>query len=81
MAAGLAACDPAGSATPPPGTIQAGHYPAAGTSIEADDGGHADAEHLGLRREHDDESGNFRHDGAGQRHGRGGDARGIAAGC
>jgi hypothetical protein len=30
----------------------------------------ADAEYVGMRREHDDESGNSRHDGAGQRHGR-----------
>jgi hypothetical protein len=31
-----------------------------------------------LRREHDDESGNARHDGAGQRHGRRGNAGRIA---
>jgi hypothetical protein len=39
----------------------------------------ADAEHVGMRREHDDESGDARHDGAGQRHGRGGNARRIVA--
>ena len=33
-----------------------------------------DAEHAGMRREHDDESGSTRHDGAGQRHGCGGNA-------
>jgi two-component system OmpR family response regulator len=33
-----------------------------------------------MRREHDDESGNARHDGAGQRHGRRGNAGRIAAG-
>jgi hypothetical protein len=32
-----------------------------------------------LRREHDDESGDARHDGAGQRHGRRGNARRIAS--
>jgi hypothetical protein len=38
----------------------------------------ADAEYVGLRRERDDESDNARHDGTGQRHGRGGNARRIA---
>jgi hypothetical protein len=33
-----------------------------------------------MRREHDDESGNARHDGAGQRHGRRGNAGRVAAG-
>jgi hypothetical protein len=32
-----------------------------------------------MRREHDDESGDARHDGTGQRHGRSGNAGGIAA--
>ena len=44
-----------------------------------DNGGYANAEHLGMRRKHDDESRNAWHD-AGQRHGRGGNARRIAAG-
>jgi hypothetical protein len=44
------------------------------------DGGYADAEHVGMRREHDDVSGDARHHGTGQRHGRRGNAGRIAAG-
>jgi hypothetical protein len=46
----------------------------------SDRGGYANAEHVGMRREHDDESGNARHDGTGQRHGRRGNAGRSAAG-
>ncbi|MGD0846442.1 hypothetical protein [Bradyrhizobium sp.] len=42
--------------------------------------GYANAKHLGMRGEHDDESGNARHHGAGQRHGRCRNAGRIAAG-
>jgi len=38
----------------------------------------ADSKHVGMRREHDDESGDARHDAPGQRHGRSGDAGRIA---
>jgi hypothetical protein len=46
----------------------------------SDNGGYAHAEHVGMRREHDDESGDIRHDGTGQCHGRRGNAGRIAAG-
>ena len=39
----------------------------------------ADSEHVGMRREHDDEFGDARHDATGQRHGRSGYAGRIAA--
>jgi hypothetical protein len=45
----------------------------------SDNGGYANAEHIGLRRKHDDESDNARHDGTGQQHGRRGNAGRIAA--
>jgi hypothetical protein len=45
----------------------------------SDNGSYANAEYVGMRREHDDESGNARHDGTGQRHGCRGNAGGIAA--
>jgi hypothetical protein len=44
------------------------------------DGGYANAEHVGMRREHDDVSGNAWDDGTGQRHGRRGNAGRITAG-
>jgi hypothetical protein len=46
----------------------------------SDNDGYANAEHIGLRRKHDDESDNARHDGTGQQHGRRGNAGRIAAG-
>jgi hypothetical protein len=45
-----------------------------------DDVRDADPEYVGVRREHDDESRYARDDGAGQRHRRRGNARGITAG-
>jgi hypothetical protein len=46
----------------------------------SDSGDHAGAEHDGVRREHDNESGDAGHNGAGQRYGRRSDAGRIAAG-
>jgi len=40
----------------------------------SDNGGYANAEHIGMRRKHDDESDNARHDGTRQCHGRRGNA-------
>ena len=45
----------------------------------SDNGGYANAEHVGMRREYDDEFGDARHNGTCQRHGRRGNAGRIAA--
>jgi hypothetical protein len=50
----------------------AGRRPAWRYQYRSDRGGYANAEHVGMRRRHDDESGDTRHDGTGQCHGRSG---------
>jgi hypothetical protein len=57
----------------------AGRRAAWGHKHRSDNGGYANAEHVGMRRKHDDESGDIRHDGTGQRHGRRGNAGRIGS--
>jgi hypothetical protein len=77
---GFAAHDAANSGEPATRYNSAGHHAAWRYQHRTGNGGYAHAEHVGMRREHDDESGNARHDGAGQRHRRRGNAGRIAAG-
>jgi hypothetical protein len=77
---GLAALDAGNSGEPAARYDSARHHAACRHQHRSGNGGYADAEHVGMRREHDDESGNARHDGTGQRHGRRGNAGRIAAG-
>jgi len=71
---GFAALDDRNSYEPATRYNSARSHPAWGHQHRSDNGGHANAEYVGMRREHDDESGNARHDGTGQRHGRRGNA-------
>jgi hypothetical protein len=77
---GPAAHDAANSSEPAARYDSARHCATCGHQHRSGNGGYANAEHVGMRREHDDESGNARHDGAGQCHGRRGNAGCIAAG-
>lgn len=75
---GFAALDPRGSEQPFAWHDSTGGHAACRHQHRSDHGRDADAEYIGLRREHDDESGNARHDGTGQRHGGRGNAGRIA---
>jgi hypothetical protein len=77
---GFTALDTGNSGEPITWYDSAGHHAAWRHQHRSNNGGHADAEHLGMRREPDDESGNARHDGTSQRHGRGGNAGRIPTG-
>ena len=75
---GFAALDPRGSEQPFAWHDSTGGHAACRHQHRSDNGRDADAKYIGLRREHDDESGDARHDGAGQRHGCRGNAGCIA---
>ena len=77
---GFTALDTGNSGEPITRYDSARHHAAWRHQHRSNNGGHADAEHLGMRREPDDESGNARHDGTSQRHGRGGNAGRIPTG-
>ena len=77
---GFAALDAGNSGEPATRHDSARRHAAWRHQHRSGNGGHANAEHVGMRREHDDESGNARHDGTGQCHGRRGNAGRIAAG-
>jgi len=76
---GFAALDARNSGEPITWYDSTRHSTARLHEYRSDNGGYANAEHLGMRRELDDESGNAWHD-AGQRHGRGGNAGRLATG-
>jgi hypothetical protein len=76
---GPAALDAGNSGEPAARHNSAGRRAARRHQHRSGDGGYTNAEHVGMRREHDDESGSARHDGTGQRHRRRGHARRIAA--
>jgi hypothetical protein len=75
---GFAALDPRRSEQPSAGHDSTRGHGACRHQHRSDNDRGADAEYVGLRREHDDESGNAGHDGAGQRHGRRGNAGRLA---
>jgi len=75
---GFAALDPRGSEQPFAWHDSTGGHRACRHQHRSDHGGGADAEHVGMRRERDHESGDARHDGTCQRHGRRGDPGPIA---
>jgi hypothetical protein len=77
---GFAALDARNSSEPATRYDSARRHAAWRYQYRPDNGGYANAEHVGMRREHDDESGDIRHDGTGQRHRRLGNAGRIAAG-
>ena len=77
---GFAAFDAGSSGEPAARYNPAGRRPAWRHQHRSGDGGYTNAEHVGMRREHDDVSGSARHDGTGQRHRRRGNAGRIAAG-
>jgi hypothetical protein len=77
---GFAAFDAGNSGEPVTRYDSARHRTAWRHKHRSNNAGYANAEHLGMRGEHDDESGNVRHDGTGQRHGRRDNAGRIAAG-
>jgi hypothetical protein len=77
---GFAADDAANSGEPITRYDSARHRAAWRHQHRSGDGGYANAEHLGMRREHDDVFGDARHHGAGQRHGRRGNPGRISAG-
>jgi hypothetical protein len=77
---GFAALDAGNSGEPATRYVSTRHYAAWRHQHRSDNGGYANTEHVGMRRERDHESGNARHDGAGQRDGRRGNAGHIAAG-
>jgi hypothetical protein len=76
----FAALDAGNSGESATGYYSAGRRAAWWHQYRSDNGGYANAEHIGMRRRHDDESGDARHDGTSQRHGRCGNAGRIAAG-
>jgi hypothetical protein len=76
---GYAALDARNSCEPATRYDSAGRYAAWGHQHRSDSGGYANAEYVGMRREHDDESGDARHDGTSQRHRRRGNAGRIAS--
>jgi hypothetical protein len=76
---GFAALDPPSSEQPPAWHDSTRGHGACQHQHRSDNDRGADAEYVGLRREHDDESGNARHDGAGQRNGSRGNAGRIAS--
>ena len=78
---GFAALDAGNSGEPATRYDSARRHSAWRHQHRSDSGGDANAEHVGMRREHDDESGDARHDGAGQRHGRRGNAGRMPPGC
>jgi AraC-like DNA-binding protein len=75
---GFTALDAGNSGEPVTWYDSARHHAAWRHHHRSDNGGHADAEHVGMRRERDNESGNARHDGTGQRHRRRGNAGRIS---
>jgi hypothetical protein len=77
---GFAALDTGNSGEPATRYVSTKHHAGWRHQHRSGNGGYANAEHIGMRREHDHESGNARHHGAGQRHGSRGDAGRIAAG-
>jgi hypothetical protein len=77
---GFAALDAGNSGEPAARYDSARHHAAWRYQHRSGNGGYANAEHVGMRREHDDESGDARHDGTGQRHWRRGNAGRIASG-
>jgi hypothetical protein len=77
---GFAAHDAGNSGEPITRYDSARHRATWGHQHRSGNGGYANAEHVGMRREHDDESGNSWHDGTGQCHGRRGNAGRIDAG-
>jgi hypothetical protein len=77
---GFAALDAGNSGEPTTRYDSARHRAAWRHQHRSGNGGYADAEHVGMRREHDNESGNAGHNGTGQRHGRRGNSGRIAAG-
>lgn len=77
---GFAALDARSSGEPVTWYDSARHHAAWRHQHQSDDGGHANAEHVGMRGEHDDVSVNARYNGSRQRHGRRGNAGRIAAG-
>ena len=77
---GLAALDARNSGEPVTRHDSARHRAAWQHQHRSDNVGYANAEHLSMRGEQDDESGNAGHEGTGQRHGRRSNAGRIAAG-
>jgi hypothetical protein len=77
---GLAALDARNSGEPATRYDSAKHRSAWRHQYRSGSGGYANAEHVGMHRKHDDESGDARHDGTGQRYGRLGNVGRIAAG-
>ena len=65
---GFAALDAGNSGEPGTRRNSAGRRAAWRHQHRSGDGGCTNAEHVGMRREHDDESGGARHDDSGQRH-------------
>jgi hypothetical protein len=76
---GFAALDPRGSEQPPAGHDSTRGHRACQYQHRSDNDRGADAEYVGLRREHDDESGNAGKHDTGQRHGRRGNAGRISS--
>jgi hypothetical protein len=76
---GFAALDAGNTGEFAPWYDSARHHTAWRHQHRSYDGGYANAEHVGMRREHDDEFGDARHDGTGQRHWRRGNAWRIAS--
>jgi hypothetical protein len=77
---GFAALDAANFGQPATRHDSAGYHAARRHQHRPYDGGYANAEHLGMCRELNDECGDAGHDGTGQRHWRRGNAGRIAAG-
>jgi hypothetical protein len=77
---GFAALDAGSSGEPVTRYDSAGYRAAWQHQHRSDNVGYANTEYLGMRGEHDDESGNARHHGTGQRHGCRRNAGRIAAG-
>jgi hypothetical protein len=75
----IAALDAGNSGEPATRHDSAGRRAAWDHQHRSDNGGYANAEHVGMRRKHDNESDDIRHDGTGQRHGRRGNAGCIAS--
>jgi hypothetical protein len=76
---GVAALDPRSPEQPPAWHDSTHSRSAWRHQHRSNNGRDADTEYVGVRREHDDESGNPRHDGTGQRDGRRGNAGRIAS--